>query len=205
MSTEPSVPCTATKADVRRAQILEAAEACFREFGFHNASISKICKRAGMSPGHVYHYFDNKEAIIEGIVRAKADILLARVEELRRAPDVMDATIEKAGEGIADRLDPDFAALDVEIVAEACRNPSVASIVRESDREVLSNFKDVVRALRKDLGHDDSDETIDTLGDMIATLFDGIAIRGIKHPDMHRDELVVLFEKVLRFLIVDWR
>lgn len=205
MSTDPSVPCIATKADARRAQILEAAEACFREFGFHNASISKICKRARMSPGHVYHYFENKEAIIEGIVRAKSDVILDRVEALRNAPDVLDATIDKAGESIADKLDPDFAAIDLEIVAEACRNPSVANIVQHADREVLNNFKDVVRALRKDLGHDDSDETIDALGDMIAILFDGIAVRGIKHPDMHRDELVSLFEKVLRFLIVDWR
>jgi len=205
MTNDDSVPCGATRADARRAQILAAAEACFREHGFHNASISRICKKAGMSPGHVYHYFENKEAIIEGIVQRTANEILARVEALRTAPDVLDATIAGAGQGIVDKLNPDFAALDMEMLAEACRNPKVAQIVRASDRKVLENFTGVVRELRRKLGHDDSDETIDALGDMIAILYEGVTARGIRHPDLHRETLQQLFSKVLRFLIVDWR
>ncbi len=52
------------RADVRRHQILSAAARCFRERGFHGASVSQISKAAGMSAGHMYHYFENKEAII---------------------------------------------------------------------------------------------------------------------------------------------
>ncbi|MBK1879700.1 TetR/AcrR family transcriptional regulator [Pelagicoccus mobilis] len=37
----------------RRRQILEAALFCFREKGFHGASMSSICKKAQMSPGHL--------------------------------------------------------------------------------------------------------------------------------------------------------
>ena len=58
--------------------------------------------------------------------------------------------------------------MDMEILAEACRNPNVARIVRAADREVLDNFTEVVRELRRNLGHEDSDETIEALGDMIA-------------------------------------
>ncbi|QID19879.1 TetR family transcriptional regulator [Nitrogeniibacter mangrovi] len=205
MTPEQSVPGCGSRADVRREQILAAAEACFRTHGFHGASMSKLCAQAGMSPGHVYHYFESKEAIIEGIVRRKADAILARVEATRNAPNVLDATLERAGEGIADKLDPDFAALELEIVSEACRNPRVARIVRDSDHEVLSNFTELVLGLRRDLGHEDSKETLDALVDMIAILFDGITVRGIRHPEMDRERVVALFEKTLRFLIVEWR
>ncbi len=205
MTNEQSVPAGVSRADTRREQILLAAESCFRMHGFHGASMSKLCKQAGMSPGHVYHYFASKEAIIEGIVRRKTDAILARVEALRKAPDVLDATIGRAGEGIADKLDPDFASLDMEILAEASRNPCVADIVRAADREVLNNFTQVVLSLRRDLGHDDSDETIDALVDMIAILFDGVTVRGIRHPEMNREHVAALFQKTLRFLIVEWR
>jgi len=53
-----------TPRDARRAQIRAAAGECFRQHGFHGTSIAQISKRAGMSTGHIYHYFENKEAII---------------------------------------------------------------------------------------------------------------------------------------------
>lgn len=205
MTSEHSVPQCASRADARREQILAAAEACFCEFGFHGASISKICKQAGMSPGHVYHYFENKEAIIEGIVRRKTEAILARVEATRNANNVLDATLARAGEGIADKLDPSFAALELEILSEACRNPAVSKIVRQADRDVVGKLKEMVAELRRELGHEDSAETVDALVDMIAILFDGVTGRGVRHPDMDREQVVALFGKVLRFLIVEWR
>lgn len=205
MNIESRAPVVSARADARREQILEAAEACFREFGFHNASISKICKRAAMSPGHVYHYFENKEAIIEGIVRRKADVILARVDSMRTAPDMLDATLGRAGESVAEKLEHDFASLDIEILAEACRSPGVARIVSAADGEVRRNFKHVVRSLRRDLGFDDSEAIIDAVADMVAALFDGMTVRGVRHPDLRRDEVFGVFVKVLRFLIVDVR
>lgn len=49
----------------KRQEILAAAHRCFLRNGLQGASISMICKEAGMSPGHLYHYFPSKEAIIE--------------------------------------------------------------------------------------------------------------------------------------------
>ena len=43
------------KSEARREQVLNAAAECFRQGGFHGTSIAQICKRAKMSPGHVYH------------------------------------------------------------------------------------------------------------------------------------------------------
>lgn len=49
----------------KRREILAAAHRCFLRHGLQGASISMICKEAGISPGHLYHYFPSKEAIVE--------------------------------------------------------------------------------------------------------------------------------------------
>lgn len=49
----------------KRQEILAAAHSCFLRHGLQGASISMICKKAAMSPGHLYHYFPSKDAIIE--------------------------------------------------------------------------------------------------------------------------------------------
>ena len=45
-----------------------AAMKCFVENGFHGSSMAELAKRAGMSVGHICHYYESKDAIIEAIV-----------------------------------------------------------------------------------------------------------------------------------------
>jgi AcrR family transcriptional regulator len=46
-------------------EILDAALAQFAETGYEKASTNAIAARAGMSPGSLYQYFPNKEAIAD--------------------------------------------------------------------------------------------------------------------------------------------
>ena len=154
--TDPTPPTTdASRAAARRQQILAAAAQCFREHGFHGASIAQISKIAGMSAGHIYHYFENKEAIIGAIVAQDLETLLTLTAELRAACNVRNALIERAAEGVLDQLDPASAALKVEIVAEAARNPHVAKIVREADATCRRELAVTIRAIRSAAGQDD--------------------------------------------------
>ena len=68
------------RARERREQILDAASVCFARERFHGASIAQISKLSGMSPGHIYHFFDNKEAIVSGIVERMATRWLELLE-----------------------------------------------------------------------------------------------------------------------------
>jgi len=154
----------ASRAAARRQQILAAAAQCFREHGFHGASIARISKIAGMSAGHIYHYFENKEAIIAAIVAQDLETLLTLTAELRAACNVRDALIERAAEGVLDQLDPDGAALKVEIVAEAARNPHVARIVREADATCRRELMVTIRAIRSAAGRDDTAEATADMG-----------------------------------------
>lgn len=50
-----------------RQQILDAAFELFAGDGYNKTSISAVAEKAGISKGLIYHYFESKESILEGI------------------------------------------------------------------------------------------------------------------------------------------
>src|SRR5262249_6417178 len=108
----------------RRAQILDAARACFRERGFRQTTIEEICAEARVSPGALYRYFDAKTDIIAAIAldaRAEAEALLGH---LASAEALIDALAELA-RAFFEAFDGDGALL-ADIWAEAARDPILA-------------------------------------------------------------------------------
>jgi AcrR family transcriptional regulator len=191
----------APRAEARRAQIRAAAEECFRQNGFHGTSIAQISKAAGMSTGHIYHYFENKEAIIADIVAQDLDRLLTLTAELRAASDVKSAMVERAIEGVQDNLDPGTAGLQLEIVAEAARNPHIAGIVRAADKQCRDSLAETIRALRLAAGHRDSEAMLAGMVEAISAMFEGLKIRAIRNPDIDRDMVVNLFRRMVNDLL----
>jgi TetR/AcrR family fatty acid metabolism transcriptional regulator len=55
-------------AQARRAQILDAATQVFAEKGFHRATIRDVAKAAGIADGTIYNYFENKTALLLGLL-----------------------------------------------------------------------------------------------------------------------------------------
>jgi AcrR family transcriptional regulator len=133
-----------TKYDEKRQHILEAAQDCFQRDGFRGASIGDICAAARMSPGHLYHYFDSKEAIIEAIFESRLKREAAIVGELTQTPN---ADLVNAICGWLERRVKDVRAhgssLGLEMRAESARNPTIAKIASRADRgtrELLSRL-----------------------------------------------------------------
>jgi AcrR family transcriptional regulator len=52
-----------------RRRLLDAAERCFADLGYHDASVVKITEAAGVAQGTFYLYFESKKAIFEELVR----------------------------------------------------------------------------------------------------------------------------------------
>jgi AcrR family transcriptional regulator len=57
----------------RKKSILDAALHIFSEEGYHNTSISKISKEAGVSKGLMYNYFESKEALLQILIGSLFD------------------------------------------------------------------------------------------------------------------------------------
>jgi AcrR family transcriptional regulator len=66
----------------RPKQILDAALAEFAERGLAAARLEDIAKRAGVSKGTIYLYFDNKDELFRGVVRANVIAFIERGEAL---------------------------------------------------------------------------------------------------------------------------
>lgn len=59
----------------RRKQILRAAQAEFAVKGFYRTEVASIARRAGVSKGTIYNYFDDKESLLMSVICAGFDRL----------------------------------------------------------------------------------------------------------------------------------
>ncbi|OTG85110.1 TetR/AcrR family transcriptional regulator [Acinetobacter sp. ANC 4648] len=55
--------------------ILEATQLCIVEYGLLQVTTPKIAEKSGVSVGSIYQYFENKEEIIEELLRRKSESL----------------------------------------------------------------------------------------------------------------------------------
>jgi AcrR family transcriptional regulator len=71
--------------EARPEEIIDAAEAVFSECGFDRAKLEEVARRAGVSKGTLYLYFDSKESLFRAMIRARIEPFLAEGEEIVRA------------------------------------------------------------------------------------------------------------------------
>ncbi|MCL6483725.1 MAG: TetR/AcrR family transcriptional regulator, partial [Janthinobacterium lividum] len=122
------------RANTRRKQVLDAAESCFSRRGFHGASMAEISKAAGMSAGHIYNYFDSKDAIIAAFVIQKMERVTNMIQDLAQRDDPLQAVVDNASEHVMEKLDPKTWVMPLEIFAEASRNPVIADMLHCADQ-----------------------------------------------------------------------
>lgn len=136
--------------EAHREHILDTAERCFAQSGFHRCTTGDICEAAGISAGKLYNYFKSKEDLIAGIVARDRDRLTAQFAELSESPDLA-AAIARLGEHYAVEEPQYKRILNLEIAAEATRNPRIAEIFLACDRFVRDSLTEVIaRAMAED-------------------------------------------------------
>jgi AcrR family transcriptional regulator len=75
-----------TDYDDIRETIIDRAASVFARQGFVATSISDIAEACACSRSRLYHYFDNKEALLREILGTHVDTLLQRCEEVASEP-----------------------------------------------------------------------------------------------------------------------
>ena len=185
--------------EARRQQILDAACDCVRRSGFHGASMANIAEAAGLSVGQIYRYFENKEAIIAAIADQDLAEMHEKFAQLEASGDPLaEAVITHCSEGIDRNYDPARAALLLEVLAEAARNPRVAAIVRDADaRERLLGRRVLESAGMAGLG----ERELAARGEVLSMLFDGMTTRAINNPDGDKAAISEVLRAVMRGLL----
>ncbi|WP_084398915.1 TetR/AcrR family transcriptional regulator [Henriciella aquimarina] len=191
---------TMTGGDKRRAdrinQVLDAAADCFVEYGFHRAGMSKIAKRAGMSVGHIYHYFESKEAIIAAIVDRESAVAAERFSEFDAVNpnELARFMAERAAQSISEKTDIFQSALNLEMLAEGQRNPEIAQIIQRHDQYIRAQLTQI---LREKLGLNEPEARTD----MLMVLFAGLANRVLRHPGLEREKLVPMMRHSMLLIL----
>ncbi len=67
-------------ADPKHERVLDAAQACFLDFGVKRTSMGEIAKRSGISPATLYRWFDGKDALVMGVIAREARRFLADLD-----------------------------------------------------------------------------------------------------------------------------
>ena len=83
--------------DERRSQLLDLGVRLLASRSLDELSIDLLAEEAGISRGLLYHYFGNKHAFHEAVVRRAADDLIAQT-----APPVDGDPLERPAERVAD-------------------------------------------------------------------------------------------------------
>src|SRR5256712_10584197 len=71
--------------DARPAELVAAALEVFVEKGFAATKLADVARRAGVTKGTVYLYFDSKEALFKAVVRETIVPVIAQGEALARS------------------------------------------------------------------------------------------------------------------------
>jgi AcrR family transcriptional regulator len=178
------------RAERRRRQVLDAANTLFKRHGFHSTSMAQIAAEAGMSVGHIYRYFENKEAVIAAIVEEDLDQQRETINTMLQDPaGVRAAMVAKVDTGVAKMLDRMDAALFLEVMAEAARHPKIA----ESARLHHEAAQMCVGWLFEDNAAPSGRFTAAQATDLMTLVFSGLRIRAIQDPDA---DVVALTETV---------
>ena len=152
----------------KRNLILDAAIRVFARLGYHGARVSDIAREAGIAYGLVYHYFTNKEEILDSIFEERWSGFVEAVEEIADAPSAARDKLVAVATLVlnAYRLRPEWVKV---LVLEIQRSPRVVEPSRL--RAVGRFFQLVARMLRE--GQERGELRGDVDADVAATLFLG--------------------------------
>lgn len=178
-------------ADRRRRQILDAAMACFRRRGFHQATMQEICAEANMSAGALYRYFGSKAEIIGAIAEDKHADSDSAFLDATRTGSLIDA-LSLIARDFFDKFADGDGALIADIFAEAIRDEAVAAPLLKINQNSVDYC---VRAIKAAQARGEIDEKLDER-EAANTLFaaiEGIALRRAFLRDTDPDAAVAQF------------
>ncbi|MBB1454325.1 TetR/AcrR family transcriptional regulator [Pseudoalteromonas sp. SG43-5] len=186
----------------RREQILTAAAECFRRKGYHGAGMAEISKTAGMSAGHIYNYFESKEAIIESIIEKDMEEMFSIFQKFEDHPgDVLAALLDGLNIGVQRHMDTGACVVDLDMMAEAGRNVKVASLLRDMDTQARGRMRQLLtseRSALKDIDELELESRINVIFSMMA----GLLLRKLLYPELTEKTVLIALRPAMKTLLM---
>lgn len=127
----------------QRGRIMLAARTCFIQRGFHATGMGEIAKLCRMSVGNIYHYFPNKNAIVQAITDEFRSRTFPMLRPLADHASPVEGLIKIMLLSLQEISAEANIRLWVEILAEVSRNSEICKICQDFDRD----FRDILERL----------------------------------------------------------
>ena len=195
------VKSRAESTETRRLHIIESAAICFISKGFHQSSMRDIASTAGVSLGNLYNHFSSKEALIAEIATLEANDLSAFERILDGDDETLCVLTAFIKQYLAYTMRPENIALSSEILAEAVRNPAVASNFAHNRNRLAGK---IAARIKQGITAGEVTADIDAIqaAGFILDLVEGVALRTVldkkSAPRSLTRHLLMLVERYLK-------
>ena len=175
------------EAEVRREEILDAAEKLFATKGFDNTSTGDILDAVGIARGTLYYHFKSKEEILDGVIQRITDHLVQNAGEIVRTKELP----------VLERLTKAIQALNVESrigveIMEQVHRPQNALMHQKMQAALLAGINPILTELveegiQQGIFHTRYPESVVEMTILYAnTAFDALNVANLSSAQMER-------------------
>ena len=186
------------EANVRKSEILDAAELLFETKGFDGTSTTDILNEAGIARGTLYYHFKSKEDILDAIIERMTGSLVAKATEIAGKKD----------EPVLRRLTQMMLALHVDNslgyeIMEQVHKPQNALMHQKMQERMLVGINPIITAL---IGEGIAQGICQTdypteVAEMTllysSTIFDNLAIHSVEERERKTAAFIYNLERLL--------
>lgn len=143
---EPRPSASSDTEPEKRRAILHAAIRVFAEKGYHGCRIADVARAANVAYGLVYHYFRNKEELLESVFAEQWAILINALTAIDQGPGTASEKLAGVYGFVFDVFKTAPAAVRV-LILEVTRTPHSlrAGSTRETFEKAVQLVADIVR------------------------------------------------------------
>lgn len=165
---------------IRKPQLVQATMTVIDRVGLHAASISLISKEAGVSTGIINHYFGGKHGLLEEtmreILRQLSETITGRLRELPTDAHKQRINAIIDGNFVGFQAENKVAKTWLAFWSYSMHDQQLKRLQRVNERRLLSHLLIELKALF-------AKEQAEVVAHGIASLIDGIWLRGTLNPD----------------------
>jgi AcrR family transcriptional regulator len=179
--------------DASRQKILEASLELFGTKGYESTTISAIVKKAGISKGLIYHYFESKQQILEELVEYLTELGGIRMKEyMGRKEELLNGAPKERLRGMLDlffiemRENYHTWSLILNLTVQVHH----FQFIHDMAMQKMNGYLLLMTDLFKDLGYQNPESEARILG----ALFDGI---GMQYFVINNEDYLNSIEKTI--------
>lgn len=183
--------------EARRQSILAAATKLFTQKGIAAATMAEIAEEAGISPGAIYRYFENKDELARGCMNHSAEAIKMAWEN----PEFAEMTFSALSEATFAELNNPDDCIDTHLFLERA-----LVALRENDREMLDEFDADFEKIRKGIALMMSAEyagaesvvNVDSLAEALLSFYWGSRLIKLLRPQSDAGQQLLEVQKLIQ-------